>query len=346
MCILNVKHMGTNKKVLITGASGFIGHALVKELINQGYDTWAGVRSTSKVDDLEKMGAKIIVLSCDKESCLADEIGKFHEANGKWDYIVHAAGVTKCVNPSDFTKVNYDNTRRLIEAILAADMKPEKFIYLSSLSIFGAIHEDNDKNISVDDVPQPSTEYGRSKLKAEQYIQGLEAFPYVILRPTGVYGPREKDYFMMAKSIKQHIDFAVGFTPQYLTFIYVQDVVQAVRLSIEKEIVCREYFISDGNVYSSRTFSDLIQTELGVKSVLHVKCPLFILKSVSLCAEFLSTLTGRASTLNGDKYKIMKQRNWRCDISPIENELGYSPEYDLKKGVKLTIDWYKTHKWL
>lgn len=341
-----MKKMKTNKKILITGASGFIGHALVQEMINRGYKTWAGVRASSKTSDLERMGARIIVLTCEKKTRLTEELNVFKSTNGKWDYIIHAAGVTKCLDSRDFMKVNYVNTRNLIEALLSIELKPCKFVYLSSLSIFGALHEDSELPISEADTPQPNTAYGRSKLRAEQYIRNIPDFPYIILRPTGVYGPREKDYYMMAKSIKQHVDFSVGYKPQCITFIYVQDVVQAARLSIESDIVNREYFISDDKEYSSRDFSDLIQKEMNIKLVLHIKSPLFILKIVSLCAEFLSSITGQPSTLNRDKYKIMKQRNWRCDISPIKKELGYKPEYDLRSGVKQTIEWYKKHQWL
>ena len=188
--------------------------------------------------------------------------------------------------------------------------------------------------------------YGVSKLKSEQYLQELKDFPYVIYRPTGVYGPRERDYFLMAKSIRQHIDFAPGFKRQDLTFIYVKDLVQAVYLCIEKGVTRRAYFVSDGQVYSARSFSDLIQKELGNPWVLHVKCPLIVLKIVSLLAEKVAGLLGKASTLNGDKYNIMKQRNWQCDISPLINELGYRPEYLLDKGVKEIIAWYKKEKWL
>jgi nucleoside-diphosphate-sugar epimerase len=63
-------------------------------------------------------------------------------------------------------------------------------------------------------------------------------------------------------------------------------------------------------------------------------------------AERMARLAGKSSTLNGDKYKIMKQRNWRCDITPAERELGYKPEYNLERGVKETIDWYKKEGWL
>ena len=150
----------------------------------------------------------------------------------------------------------------------------------------------------------------------------------------------------MANSIRQHTDFSVGYKRQDLTFVYVKDIVQAIFLGIEKEVSRRAYFLSDGKVYKSRAFSDLIQKELGDPFVIHVKCPLIVLKVVSLLAEFIATRSGKSSTLNSDKYKIMKQRNWQCDITPAVKELGYAPEYDLEKGVKETIAWYKNEGWL
>ena len=189
-------------------------------------------------------------------------------------------------------------------------------------------------------MPCPNTAYGRSKLKTEQYLQGLEGFPYVIFRPTGVYGPRERDYYVMAQSIKQHVDVASGFRRQDLTFVYVADVVQAVFLAMGKGVTRRAYFLSDGQVYSSRTFSDLLIREMGNPWVI------FALKAVSLCAEWWAKRSGKTSTLNRDKYHIMKQRNWRCDIGPAVRELGYAPAYDLDRGVRLTVAWYKEHQWL
>ena len=150
----------------------------------------------------------------------------------------------------------------------------------------------------------------------------------------------------MAKSIRQHTDFSVGFRRQDLTFVYVKDIVQAVFLGIEKQISRRAYFLADGKVYQSRAFSDLIRKELGNPFVIRLRCPLIILKVVSLLAEFSARCLGKVSTLNADKYKIMKQRNWQCDISPLVEELGYRPEYPLDKGVKEIIAWYKKEGWL
>jgi UDP-glucose 4-epimerase len=161
-----------------------------------------------------------------------------------------------------------------------------------------------------------------------------------------VYGPRERDYFKMAQSINGHIDFSVGYKPQVITFIYVKDLVKAIYSAIGATIYNRCYFVSEPRGYDSRSFSDYIQAELDKRFVLHIKAPLWVLRCVSVCAEFFSRLTGKASTLNGDKYKIMKQRNWLCDTTPIEKELGFTIDYTLQQGTKEMIAWYKKEKWL
>ena len=117
-------------------------------------------------------------------------------------------------------------------------------------------------------------------------------------------------------------------------------------LGAKPEALRRAYFVSDGEVYASSTFSDLIKKELGNPWLLRIKCPLFLLKCISVIAEWGAKCAGKTSTLNRDKYNIMKQRNWRCDISPIIRELGFKPEYLLEKGVKETIAWYKKEGWL
>jgi UDP-glucose 4-epimerase len=150
----------------------------------------------------------------------------------------------------------------------------------------------------------------------------------------------------MAKSIKNHVDFAVGYKPQEITFVYVLDLVNAIFAAIDKKVSGRTYFVTDGYVYTSRSFSDLLQRELRVSHVLHIKAPLWVLRCVSAVSERFSRLFGKTSTLNGDKYKIMKQRNWQCDISPLRDELGFTPQWDLERGVRASVEWYKKEKWL
>lgn len=327
------------KKILITGASGFIGSFIVEEALKRGMETWAAVRPTSSRRYLQDERINFIELDLSSEQRLVGQL-----QGHQFDYVVHAAGMTKCLHKEDFFRVNTEGTRNLVKALTTLQMPLQRFVFLSSLSIMGAIREEQPySEITETDIPRPNTAYGESKLEAEQAI---DALPYVILRPTGVYGPREKDYFIMAKSIRNHTDFAVGFKPQDITFVYVKDVVQAVFLALEKGQNGRAYFLSDGKVYRSSTFSNLIRKELGNPWWIRITAPIWVLRIVTFFGEYIGRLTGKMSALNNDKYNILKQRNWRCDISPAINELGYQPQYDLQRGVKETIAWYKKEKWI
>ncbi len=330
-------------KILVTGASGFIGSFIVEEALRQGMETWAAVRGSSSRQFLKDDRIHFIELNLDSQQDLQRQL-----AGHEFDYVVHAAGVTKCLNQDDFFRVNTEGTKNLVLALIELKMPLRRFVYISSLSVFGAIREQQPyTEILESDTPQPNTAYGKSKLEAERWLDKLTVpFPYVILRPTGVYGPRERDYFLMAKSIKQHSDFAVGYKRQDITFVYVQDVVQAVFLACEKGQTGRKYFLSDGEVYQSTTFSDLIREELGHPWWIRIKAPIWVLRIVTWVGDKWGHLTGKISALNNDKYHILKQRNWRCDITPARKELGYEPRYQLKEGTRLTIKWYKENGWL
>lgn len=330
-------------KILITGASGFIGSFIVEEALRRGMETWAGVRASSSRKYLTDERIHFIDLDFSSQEKLENAL-RGHE----FDYVVHAAGVTKSLHEADFFATNTQGTINLVEAILHLKMPLKRFIYMSSLSIYGAIREQQPyTEIQEDDVPKPNTAYGKSKLQAEKFLDSIGSeFHYVILRPTGVYGPREHDYFLLAKSIKKHLDFAVGFKRQDITFIYVEDVVQAIFLSLDHALDGRKFFLSDGNVYSSTDFSDLVHDALGSPWWLRMRAPLWVLKVITSIGELVSHITGKTSALNRDKYNILKQRNWRCDIEPAMDELGYHPQYNLEKGVELTIKWYKENGWI
>lgn len=334
-------------RILVTGASGFIGSFIVEKGLELGHEVWAGVRGTSSRKYLTDNRINFIELNFGDREKLEQQLSEFITTNKKWDCVIHAAGATKCLDKKDFIRINSDGTKNFVEALRKLGIVPQQFIYLSSLSVFGPVREEQPYTpILESDTPCPNTAYGKSKLIAEEYLRSIPNFPYVILRPTGVYGPREKDYYQMAVSIKQHIDFSVGYKPQTITFIYVKDLVKAIYLAIEKGVTGRSYFVSEPRGYCSRAFSDYIQHEMGIKRVLHIKAPLWALRAISACAEWFSHITGKPSTLNSDKYNIMKQRNWLCDTTPLIEELGFSIDYDLERGTAETIKWYKENRWL
>ena len=327
--------------ILITGASGFIGSFIVEEALSRGFEVWAVVRKSSSHQFLKDERIHFIELNLSSQEALHQQL-----AGHQFDYVVHAAGATKCLDKRDFFRINTEGTKHLVSALLALRMPLRRFVYISSLSIMGAIREQQPyEEIRESDTPRPNTAYGESKLLAEQWLD-TQPIPYIILRPTGVYGPRERDYFMMAKSIQSHTDFTVGFQQQDITFVYVSDVVQAVFLALEKGKTGRRYFLSDGEVYQSAAFSNYIRRELGNPWWIRITAPLWLLRVITFVGEYVGRLTGKVTALNNDKYYIMRQRNWRCDITPARQELGYEPQVKLEEGVRRSIKWYRENGWL
>lgn len=336
----------STKRILITGASGFIGSFLVDKALEKGYETWAGIRKSSSREYLQDKRIKFIDLNFANKENLSKQLSDFNREHGKFDYIIHNAGVTKCLDSADFDKINFQYTANLIDALKEIDAIPQKFLLMSSLSAFGLGDEKNYTPIKITDTPNPNTAYGKSKLKAEKYLQTAGSFPYIILRPTGVYGPREKDYFLMIKTVKSGLDIGAGFKPQHLTFIYVKDLVDSAFLGLESTLKDRAYFVADGDVYTDKEYTQLVKEVISKKHVLSLKVPLWLLKGISIISEDISKLTKKPSTLNRDKYIIMKQRNWECDTTPLINDLGFSPKYNLKRGLEESVKWYKENKWL
>ena len=319
------------EKILITGASGFIGSFIVEEALAQGMEVWAAVRGTSSKKYLQD--ERINMMELDFSDCqqMENALGG-HD----FDYVVHAAGVTKALRDETFFHVNTDGTKNLVKVLEATSPSMKRLIFISSLSVLGAVRQHKPyTEIRGTDVPRPNTAYAKSKLAAEKWLAENAKVPYTILRPTGVYGPREKDYMMMADSIRRGVDVAVGYTRQDLTFVYVKDVVQAVFKSMKSaKTAGKAYFLSDGEVYTSRTFSDLIIAELGKKFVLRLTLPVWFLRVVCAFGTLRSRITGKVTTLNNDHYHILKQRNWRCDIMPAMADFGYKPEWKLADGVR------------
>ncbi|MDE5905493.1 NAD(P)-dependent oxidoreductase [Duncaniella sp.] len=327
-------------KVLIVGAGGFIGGFIAREALSRGYETWCGVRESTSRRYLTDPALKFITLDYDDPQKLTEQL-----KDGQWDYVVYNLGATKCVNFSDFNQINYVYLRNFCEAMINNNQHPAKFLYMSSLSAIGPGDEKNYSPLTNSMIPQPNTRYGLSKIKAETLLQTLPAeFPWIILRPTGVYGPHEQDYLMMIKSIDSHFDFGVGFRRQMLTFIYVEDLARAVFDALENAPVHRKYIISEPRAYSQKEFRRIVARELGRRLVVPVRLPLWALKIACSVSEKYGAAKMQAVTLNSDKYNIMAQRNWACDISDAQRDFGFSPQIDLEEGIRRTVRAYLTEK--
>ncbi len=334
------------KKILITGAGGFIGGFMVAEALRRGFETWAAVRATTSRHFLQDERINFIEFDFTDPDALAETIDSHVKQHGKWDYVVHNLGATKCTNFATFNLVNCEYLKLLVDTLRFHDAVPEAFLMISSLSVMGLGDEVGYTPFSSKSIPLPNTFYGVSKFNGESYLRSVPDFPYTIFRCTGVYGPHERDYFMMMRSIKMGFDFSVGYKKQMLTFLYVKDLAEAVMQSLEHGAERKTYFISHPQGYTQKEFREIVAKELGKHFVIPICCPLWLVKTVCKVSEFIGMLTLKPSTLNSDKYKIMKQRNWLVDVSDAQRDFGFDPKYDLVAGVKEAIAWYKQAGWL
>ncbi len=330
------------KKVLIVGAGGFIGGFIADEALKRGYDTWAGVRESTSRRFLKDERLHFVTLDYDDVDALSASLRAALPEGERWDWIVYNLGATKCTNFADFNRINVNYLRNFIEALRRSGMMPERFIYMSSLSALGPGDEKNYEPLNGRMIPQPNTRYGVSKIKAETFLETCPDVPWTILRPTGVYGPHEQDYLMMVKSIDRHFDFGVGFRRQMLTFIYVEDLAAAIFDALASDATLkRKYILSEPRAYTQKEFRKIVARELQRSFVVPVRLPMWAVYVASVVAEKVGVARMKPSTLNRDKFRIMRQRNWNCSIEEARKYFGFSPRFSLQEGIRRTVESYR-----
>lgn len=333
------------RKTLIIGAGGFIGGFIAAEALRRGYETWAGVRQSTSRKFLTDSRLRFVTLNYDDPEAMAAELRAALPEGERWDSIVYNLGATKCANFADFNRINVNYLRNFVEALRKADMMPRRFIYMSSLSALGPGDEKGYAPLTGRTIPQPDTRYGVSKIKAETFLETCPDVPWTILRPTGVYGPHEQDYLMMIKSIDRHFDFGVGFRRQMLTFIYVEDLAAAIFDALESDkTLRRKYIVSEPRAYTQAEFRSIVAKELGKKFVIPVKLPMWAVYAASVVAEKVGVARMKPSTLNRDKFRIMRQRNWNCSVEEARSDFNFSPKFSLAEGIHRTVEAYRSEE--
>ncbi len=332
--------MNNGKRLLIVGAGGFIGGFIAAEALRRGFDTTVAVRESTSRRYLTDPDLKFLVLDYDSPQQMHQAIAELPS----WDYVIYNLGATKCANFRDFNRINFEYLRTFSSILTETDHRPEKFLYMSSLSAVGPCDETGYTPISETSVPNPDTRYGLSKIKAEQWLECLSGLPWIIFRSTGVYGPHEQDYLMMIKSIDSHFDFGVGFRRQMLTFIYVEDLVEAMFMALDNAPVKHRYNISEPRAYSQAEFRAIVAKELNRRFVVPLRLPMWMVYAASAVAEKVAALRGKPSTLNRDKYHIMRQRNWNCTTDAAQSDFGFTATTTLAEGVKKTVAAYIAEK--
>ena len=309
-----------HKRALVTGASGFIGRCLCRELADQGWDVAAMLRRPQS-------GPWRHVMECDLGR---DEVDP-QNLEGV-DTIFHLAGkahtrARNAAENAEYEAVHVHGTRSLLCAARQAGVRA--CVLLSSVK---AVGEGGDEVWDELTPCSPQNPYGITKLAAERIV--LEELPLscpVVLRPALVYGAGSKGNLdLMIRAVRRGFFPAITFPSNRRSMIHVQDVVQACLLATTKPVACGQvYVLTDGNEYSTGEMLVWIHEALGKKSGPAI--PYAMLKAAAVLGDMVERF-GIQSPFNRDRLSKLAG-SARYSNAKICRELGFDPAWDLRRGI-------------
>jgi nucleoside-diphosphate-sugar epimerase len=322
--------------VLLTGASGFIGGRLRDALLDAGAD----VVSLRRARSPETPRGRSAVVDYADRAGIRRLIEK--ERPG---FVFHVAGATKGVTDEDFDRANVMPTRNLAEAV--ADLHPgiARFVLVSSLAAYGPSRPGAPHR---EDAPRkPIEAYGRSKLRAEQVLEGLTArLPWTIVRPAGVYGPGDVDYLELFKSVERRLNVFFGNRARWFSSVYVDDVVTAALGAAQHpNAIGKGYFVCDGVPTTWGDFQEEIVRASG-RRVLTLDLPEAFVDLAAAGGELLTRIDGKPRLFNKQKALMGAQEAWTCTHAALHADTGYSPTVAVPEGVARTLAWYRAERWV
>ena len=324
-------------RYLITGATGFVGGHIAEACVRKEQALSAIVRSTSKVSELEKLGAILYR----GELCDANLA---RQAVTEADVVVHCAAKVGDWGPIEpYREVNVEALRVLLEACKGQALS--RFILMSSLGVYATRH-----HYGTDETePLPrwhNDGYSQTKVEAEQlamHYYNEWGVPVVILRPGFVYGPRDLTVMPRIISALRHNRLRYpGGGAAALNTIFVNNLVDAVFLAVQSEkAVGQAYNLTDGEFVSKRRFIGTIADRMSLPHPTRTP-PLWFAYAVTWCAEKLAKIRGakKAPLFNFPRLKFIGY-NLDFSIQKAMDDLGYRPRVNFEEAIGETLDWYK-----
>lgn len=325
-------------KVLVTGASGFLGSHVAERLAADGHQVRLLLRSTSSRRFLNFPHEPVIGDVCEPES-LPDAVSGV-------DVVIHTAGLVKARGEAEFYWVNALGTAYLLEAIAEENPYLQRFVYVSSLAAHGP--SPNGRPRPVDARPRPVTAYGRSKLAGEDFTRRSPlAARSVIFRPPVIYGPRDPALVPFFKLARYRIAPLLMGGKNRISIIYVEDAARAIvqAATAEADVGGKTYTLDDGQTYSWRDLLEAVERAVG-RRALRVNSPVWLFQVAALVCESFGAVTRRPVSLTRDKVREMAQRHWVCHHADLARDLGWKPSVLIGEGARRTADWYRQHGWI
>lgn len=324
-------------RTLVTGSNGFLGHFLVKALVEAGHEVDCLVRPDADTSGLAGLGARRVIGDVTAPRSLK-------EALEGVDTIFHLAGIRRATHRDAFMEVNATGTRNVCEAMLATD-SARRLVLAGSLAAMGP---STPERPHVEEDPMRPTEwYGESKAEAERIAFGYgDALQVSVVRPPRILGPRDRENLAFFKLVANGWMLEIGDGPRPLSMVDVRDVVELMILCATRDAAVGEAFFAT----SPRVITLEELQEIGAaamrKNVTRLALKPRTLRAIAQLADVASRVSGRKLPLNRKLARQLVAPAWTCSGKKAEVTLGFVAQRDLEASVRESVNWYRTHGWL
>lgn len=326
-------------RVLVSGASGFLGSHVAEQLKELGHEVVCLVRKTSDTRFLRELGVELVTGSVDAPDTLREPMSKVGA-------VVHCAGLVKARNMDEFDRVHTHGTLALARAAIEHAPGLERFVHVSTAGLMGASRKGAKHLLT--DAPNPLTSYGKSKLSAEVALLELkDQLPITIIRPPAIYGPRDREILAFFQMIRRtRMAFRMGSSMQSVSMIYASDCARAIVQAIFAKVPSGSvYFVDDGYTYTYEDMAHAIAAAYGVGLLGTPSLPVPLVRAAAYASETFGRLTNRVMMFTRDKLPELLAEHFVVDNSSARKDLGWEPRVPFAEGAKLTAKWYRDNRW-
>lgn len=319
-------------KAVVTGATGFVGSHLVDQLLEQGFQVRVIVRGSSNLKWLPEDKIEVVRGSLQDPDFMASAV------NG-CEYVFHVAGTLVAASMEEFRDVNVKPTRLLLEA---CEKTPgiKRFVLVSSQGASGPSKDGIP--LTEESVPNPVSDYGRTKLEAEELTMSFkDRVPVTALRPSAVYGPRDDNFIKLFRNVKRGYMPKFGREERYTNLVHAVDLAKGIILAAQSEKTRGEmYFISNDVSYSNSQLIEGMAEAMGTK-VKRFMLPDSVFTLAKLYARLQKKITGKTGLLDEQRIATVEERYWTANVSKLRRDLGWTPPTPMQQGLNETVRWYR-----
>ena len=328
----------TQAPILVTGAGGFTGLALTRALAARGHPVRALARKPGQVPELEHAGAEVV------QGDIRDPLIIQRAVEGR-ALVFHLAAVFRRAGVPDslYREVHVDATRHLIEAAAAAGVR--RFVHCSTVGVHGDVAD----GPADEDAPMaPGDIYQRTKLEGEAAARDTAArtgLALTVVRPGPIYGPADRRLLKLIGGVARRRFFLLGSGKPHFQMVYVDDLVEGLRLAAETPEAAGRTYILTGE--EAPTLRELVQEIAAIARVPapRVRLPVWPFWLAGALCEVVCVPLGVEPPIYRRRVKFFTNNRW-FDISRARAELGFTPRMPLREGIRRTLDSYRNLGWV